>query len=136
MSLDKAPGLDPDLSALLPTTATPTERLYGQAIDDSRAMHDERQAECSRHNKALEALAAQQLAEIQKQDPGFSKEDSLFISMVKLGVETRKQTMTTSTVRDTVMQDVIKDGVWIGYQVYNRIAAELGLTIRSVPTDL
>lgn len=147
--LDTNPtGLDADIAACLPATgATANEKLYAVAVDDTRKANEARLkadadrahaqlSESNRHNLACEDLQFRQLAAIQESDPGFDKESRLFIQCVELGVETRKQSMTTSTGRDTVMQDVVKDGLWIGYQVYNRIAAELGLPARVVPADL
>lgn len=139
--------LDPDVAGLLPATATVTERIYAVAVQDTRDANEMRLqsdidraaaslAETKRHNQVCEKIAADQLATIRESDAGFDRADSLFISCVKLGVETRKQTMSSSTGRDTVMADVVRDGTWIGYQVYNLLAAELGLEPRLVPATL
>lgn len=148
-------GLDPNIATLLPAAATPGEKLQALSIDDNRRMHSERIAidvernqqidrsldqydhqlsngDVNKDSFARQATAAEALAKVLQEGQApvvFNEPDQLLHSLVRLCIDVRgrNQPMSTTTARDTVMKDVVDDGVWMGVYAYNKLAALKGL---------
>lgn len=139
--------MDQDLTTALGANPTPLERLYAQAIQDTRAAtarwtqaladtEAERaliQAErASMQNFRTEAVAQMQWFRDQYEllpkevAPIFDEMDRLFERCLTLGMDARQQAMTTATSRST-MDDVVADAFYIAEQNYARLRQRKGL---------
>ena len=114
--------MDADLTNALGNTPTATEKLYAQAIQDSRA----NAAALEEFRTAMKEMHAWMRAQYTALPPETHTEnDRLYQRCILEGFEGRKQSMTTATTQAT-MQDVINDGIWIGEQLYAHLKGKLG----------
>ncbi len=139
--------MDADLTTALGANPTPLERLYAQAIQDSRdstvrwrqaldATEAERaliQSErASMQTFRTEAIAQMQWFRDQYEllpkevAPIFNEMDRLFERCLSEGMSARAQAMTTATSRST-MDDVVADAFYIAEANYARLRQRKGL---------
>jgi hypothetical protein len=146
--------MDADLTTALGANPTPLERLYAQAIQDTRASTARWTAACDAADAERALIQAERVsmqnerasmqtfrAEVAGQmqwfrdqyellpkeaAPVFDEMDRLFERCLSLGMDARAQAMTTATSRST-MDDVVADAFYIAEQNYARLRQRKGL---------
>lgn len=115
--------MDADLATILGGSATVTEKLYAQAIQEGRT-----------NAKALEdfrVLLRQHMQWFQTQyadlppetAPTFDDKDRMYSFFLQVGMDARKQSMSTATTRAT-MDDVVDDAHYIANKLYAILKTE------------
>jgi hypothetical protein len=118
--------MDADIVAALGSTPTAMEKLYAEAIEDSRlntVKWDEERQRLAEFRAAMTEYMTWFKTEYGKLPPElFDDHDRLYSNCVMQGLEIRKQSMTTATTQST-MDDVINDGFRLGGEIFRRIQA-------------
>lgn len=118
--------MDADIVAALGSTPTVMEKLYAEAIEDSRlntVKWDEERQRLAQFRVSMTEYMTWFKTEYGKLPPElFDDHDRLYSNCVMQGLELRRQSMTTATTQST-MDDVINDGFRIGGEIFRRIQA-------------
>jgi hypothetical protein len=123
--------MDADLVTALGNTPTPMEKLYAEAIEDTRASTAKWEAMNAKWDEERQRLADFRTTTTAwidwfKSEYGklpaelFDVNDRLYERCINLGIEVRKQAMTTATSQAT-MDDVINDGFKMGGEIFRRL---------------
>jgi hypothetical protein len=122
--------MDADLVAALGTTPTVMEKLYAEAIEDSRAgvvKWDEERQRLAEWRTAATAWMDWMKAQYNELPPElFDDNDRLYTNCIMQGLDLRKQALSTATTKSTE-DDVINDGFRIGGEIFRRIQARKAL---------
>lgn len=112
--------MDQDIStALAPASGssnTIMEKLYALAVQDSRNFRSVMQAQLDWFKQSYDQLPPEEQA-------FFNDKDRLYLTCLQMGMDARKQTMSTTTSR-TLMDDVVDDAFYIANKLYARVKAE------------
>lgn len=139
MGFEEKTGLDSDIAAVLPTTATPYERLIAIQVDDARRFHDASLAkvDLAREMQADFNATIAAMVQVQKgvAEEMVSEPNLLLARCVLQCIDVRRQTTSTSTT-DTTFRDIVRDGTRMGYWLYNYLAPDFGFPLKNVPTTV
>jgi len=118
--------MDADLVAALGTTPTVMEKLYAEAIEDTRlntVKWDQERQRLVEFRQTTTAWMDWMKAQYNELPPElFDDNDRLYERCVMEGLDLRKQALNTSTTVST-MTDVINDGFYLGGEIFRRIQA-------------
>lgn len=116
--------MDADLVAALGSTPTVTEKLYAEAIEDSRL----RAAEVQQYRADVKAIFDWFKTEYTKLPAEQRTEQQhLYERCLMKALDLRRQNMTTATTLAT-MDDVIADAVYIAGRIYSQLQqSQVGL---------